>query len=101
MLEKTLRLFILIFGVILGADTFSVDVATLLAGLGIGGLAVALAAKDTLSNLFGSITILLDKPFELGDWVLVGEVEGVVEDIGFRTTKIRTFRNNSDSWSGS
>lgn len=93
MLEKTMRLFIVVFGVVLAADTFDVDVATLLAGLGIGGLAVALAAKDTLSNLFGSITILLDKPFELGDWVLVGDVEGVVEDIGFRTTKIRTFRN--------
>ena len=93
MLEKTLRLFVMVTGAILAADTFSVDVATLLAGLGIGGLAVALAARDTLSNLFGSITILFDKPFQIGDWILVGDVEGVVEDIGLRTTRIRTFRD--------
>lgn len=67
------------------------SVSSLLAGLGIGGLAVALAAKDTLSNIFGSITIFLDKPFFIDDWIKVSGVEGIVEDIGFRTTKIRTF----------
>jgi MscS family membrane protein len=64
---------------------------TLLAGLGIGGLAVALAAQDTLKNLFGSLMIMMDKPFIVGDWVKADDVEGVVEEIGFRSTRIRTF----------
>jgi MscS family membrane protein len=63
----------------------------LLAGLGIGGLAVALAAQDTLKNFFGSIMIMLDKPFVVGDRVTVDGVDGPVEDIGFRSTRIRTF----------
>lgn len=62
----------------------------LLAGLGIGGLAVALAAQDTLKNFFGSIMIMLDKPFVVGDRVVVDGVDGPVEDIGFRSTRIRT-----------
>lgn len=62
----------------------------LLAGLGIGGLAVALAAQDTLKNFFGSIMIMLDKPFTVGDRVVVDGVDGPVEDIGFRSTRIRT-----------
>jgi MscS family membrane protein len=62
----------------------------LLAGLGIGGLAVALAAQDTLKNFFGSIMIMLDKPFLVGDRVVVDGVDGPVEDIGFRSTRIRT-----------
>lgn len=67
---------------------------SILAGLGIGGLAVALAAQDTLKNLFGSFMIMLDKPFVVGDWVKAQQVQGVVEDIGFRSTKIRTFEGN-------
>jgi len=62
----------------------------LLAGLGIGGLAVALAAQDTLKNFFGSIMIMLDKPFVVGDRVVVEGADGPVEDIGFRCTRIRT-----------
>ena len=93
LLEKSLRLFILVFGLVLAADLFSVEVTTLLTGLGIGGLAIALAARDTLSNLFGSLTILLDKPFGIGDWILVDDIEGTVEEIGFRTTRVRTFRD--------
>ncbi len=64
---------------------------TLLAGLGIGGLAVALAAQDTLKNLFGSFMIMVDKPFAVGDWVVADGVEGFVEEIGSRSTRIRTF----------
>jgi len=63
----------------------------LLAGLGIGGLAVALALQDTLANFFGSIFIFLDRPFSVGDWIKVNDVEGVVETIGFRSTRIRTW----------
>src|SRR6185295_11619359 len=62
----------------------------LIAGLGIGGLALALAAKETIENLFASFTIFLDKPFTIGDLVQVGSVTGKVESIGFRSTRIRT-----------
>lgn len=67
------------------------DVTSLVAGLGIGGLAFALAAKPTLSNWFGSVMIFTDRPFTIGDWVKTSHGEGVVEDIGLRSTKIRTF----------
>ncbi len=70
---------------------WGINVAGLVAGLGIGGLAFALAAKDTAANLFGSIALLLDKSIRIGEWIKIDEVEGVVEDIGMRTTKIRAF----------
>jgi len=70
---------------------WGVNVTALIASLGIGGLAFALAAKDTAANLFGSIAIMVDKSIKVGDWVKVDNIEGVVEDIGMRTTKIRTF----------
>jgi MscS family membrane protein len=69
---------------------FEVNVATLVAGLGIGGLAVALAAKESIENLIASFTIFFDKPFVIGDIVQVGTVTGKVEAIGFRSTRIRT-----------
>ncbi len=64
--------------------------SALLAGLGIGGLAIALAAQDTLKNLFGSVMIMMDKPFSIGQRVVVEDTDGVVEDIGFRSTRVRT-----------
>ena len=67
---------------------------SLLAGLGLGGLAFALAAKDTAANLFGSIMLILDRPFKIGDAVKAGNVDGTVEEIGFRSTRIRTFYNS-------
>jgi MscS family membrane protein len=67
------------------------SVSSLLAGLGIGGLAVALALQDPLANFFGSVFLFVDRPFAVGDWIKVGDVEGTVEDIGFRTTRIRTW----------
>jgi MscS family membrane protein len=67
------------------------DPTVLLAGLGIGGLAIGFAAKDTIANIFGSITIFADRPFDVGDWVVIGDQEGVIEEVGFRTTKVRTF----------
>jgi len=73
---------------------WGVNVAGLLAGLGIGGLALALAAKDTAANLFGSIALLLDKSIKIGEWIKIDGVEGIVEDIGMRTTKIRTFKKS-------
>jgi MscS family membrane protein len=69
-------------------------VGSLLAGLGLGGLAIALAAKDTIANFFGSIMIFIDKPFQIGDWVVIGSTEGIIEEVGFRTTRVRTFYNS-------
>jgi len=69
-------------------------VMSLLAGLGLGGLAFALAAQDTCANFFGSLMILVDKPFRIGDYIVAKDIEGTVEDIGFRSTKIRTFYNS-------
>lgn len=76
------------------ASVFKVNVVTLIGGLGIGGLAIALAAKETLENLLGSFTIFLDKPFIIGDLVKVGEVTGRVEAIGLRSTRIRTLEKS-------
>jgi MscS family membrane protein len=70
------------------------SVGSLLAGLGIGGFAVAMASKDTVANLFGSLVIFLDKPFQIGDWIEMESTEGTVEEVGLRTTRIRTFANS-------
>lgn len=94
MIRKTLRFFIVVMGVIMILQNNGYNVASLIAGLGIGGLAVALAARDTLANFFGSVTIFVDRPFKIGDWIKVGNVEGTVEEVGFRSTRIRTFYNS-------
>jgi len=84
---------ILIVGVGLGAmlQVWGINITALVASLGIGGLAFALAAKDAASNLFGSFSLLADKSIRIGEWIKVNGVEGTVEDIGMRTTKIRSF----------
>lgn len=74
--------------------SLDVNVTGILAGLGIGGLVLALAAKDSVENLFGSVTILFDMPFGIGDWVKIGDVNGVVEEINLRSTRIRTFSDS-------
>lgn len=71
---------------------WGINVTALIASLGLGGLAFALAAKDTAANLFGSFALLADKSIRIGEWIKVGDVEGTVEGIGMRTTKIRSFR---------
>jgi MscS family membrane protein len=88
---KTIKVLVVVFGILIAMQTFGVNVMSLLAGLGLGGLALALAAQDTAANLFGSITIIFDKPFEVGDWIKVGDTEGIVEEVGFRSTRVRTF----------
>ena len=92
MVRIVARTIVVIFGVIylLKAATGK-PMTTLLAGLGIGGLAVALAAQDTLKNLFGSFMLMIDKPFGVGDWVLIEGTNARVEEIGFRCTRIRNF----------
>ncbi len=92
MVRIVAHVFIVVFGFIylLKAATGK-PMTTLLAGLGIGGLAVALAAQDTLKNLFGSFMIMIDKPFKVGDRVVAEGFDGFVEEIGFRSTRLRTF----------
>ncbi|MCK5379735.1 MAG: mechanosensitive ion channel, partial [Acidobacteria bacterium] len=85
MIGTTLKVLVFVVAFVILADSFERDLTGLLAGLGIGGLAFALAAQDTLGNLFGSLTVLLDRPFQVGDWVVVGSVEGTVEEVGFRS----------------
>jgi len=89
--SKTLKIFLSLTGVLVLAQNMGYSISGLLASLGIGGIAIAMAAKDTIANVFGSIMILVDRPFTVGDWVKTSEFEGVVEEIGFRSTKIRTF----------
>ena len=89
-LESILKFIIIFTGGVFIADAVGLDLTSLIAGLGISGLALALAAKDTISNFFGAVTVLLDRPFKVGDWVMIGSVEGTVEEINLRTTIIRT-----------
>ena len=85
-----ISVFIIGFFIILG-KIFEVDVTALATGLGIGGIAIAMASKESLENLLGSFTIFFDRPFTVGDIVTAGNVTGVVEKVGFRSTRIRTF----------
>ncbi len=94
LLRKTAKIFVTAFGLIYIAKALTIEIGPLLAGLGIGGVAFAFAAKDTLENFFGSVTVIIDRPFQIGDWVQVGDVEGTVEELGFRSTRIRTFYNS-------
>lgn len=91
LLSKTIRAVIIAISFTILVQEWGYDITGFVAGLGIGGLAFALAAQDTVANIFGGIVILTEKPFTIGDWILAGEVEGTVEDITFRSTKVRTF----------
>ena len=89
-LQSVIRFAIIFVGAVFVADSMGFDLTSLIAGLGISGLALALAAKDSISNFFGAITVLLDRPFKVGDWIIVGGAEGEVIEINLRTTLIRT-----------
>jgi len=91
LLRKAAKVMVTIMAFLLSAQNLGYSVSGLLAGLGLGGLAFALAAQDTLTNLFGGVTILLDRPFKAGDWITFDGADGVVEEIGLRSTRIRTF----------
>lgn len=90
-LSKLVRFIVLAISLIIIVEEFGYDVNGFVAGLGLGGLAFALAAKDALSNLFGGFVIITEKPFSIGDWIMTSSAEGIVEDISFRSTKVRTF----------
>jgi Small-conductance mechanosensitive channel len=89
-IKKSIITIVLIFGVLVAAQSLGADVKAFLAGLGIGGLAFALAAQDTLANVFGSVVVAVDQPFRIGDFVQIGAHQGTVEDIGLRSTRLRT-----------
>jgi len=88
-IRKALVTFFVIFALLMTAQSLHYDVKAFLAGLGIGGLAFALAAQDTIANLFGSIVVATDQPFKLGEFVRIGSFSGTVEDIGLRSTRLR------------
>ncbi|MGM0792726.1 MAG: mechanosensitive ion channel family protein [Bacillota bacterium] len=89
--SKMAKTLVIVLGGSMIAEEWGFNINGFIAGLGLGGLAFALAAKETVSNLFGGIVIVTEKPFTIGDWIKTPSVEGTVEDITFRSTKIRTF----------
>lgn len=90
LIRKSLRIFIIVvFFLVVAQNVFGVDITGWLAGLGIAGLAVSLAAQDSVKNLFGSLTVFFDKPFVVGDFISYGGYTGTVEEIGFRSTRLR------------
>jgi MscS family membrane protein len=91
LLIKALKLLILLIGLTAFLNEWGINVLALLAGFSIAGVAVAFAAKESIANIFGSLTIIFDNMFKQGDWIMTPDVEGTVEEIGSRSTKIRTF----------
>ena len=94
LLRRAFRVFLLIIGAIFIVQNIGVDVGSLLAGLGIGGLAVALAAQESLANFWGTLVLLVDRPFRVNDWVKINDTEGIIEEMGFRSTRIRTWQRS-------
>ncbi len=90
-LVKAIKIFVFVFGLVAILQIWDINISAFIASLGLGGLAFALAAKDTAANLFGGLTLLADKSLKMEDWIKVDSIEGVVETIGLRTTKIRSF----------
>lgn len=87
------KIFILVIGLLIVLNNLGYDVSGLVASLGIGGLAIAFAARETIANIFGSVSVIMDNIFTQGDWIVVDGIEGTVVDIGMRSTKVRTFDN--------
>lgn len=90
-LSRIFQFVIVMIAISIVLQEFDYQIGGLITGLGLGGLAVSLAAQDALKNLFGGIVIVMEKPFTIGEWISTPSVEGVVEDISFRSTKVRTF----------
>lgn len=88
--RKSLKAIVWSLGVVLALNNAGYDVGALLAGVGIGGLAMAMAAKDFVANIFGGITVLIDKPFTVGDRILISGMDGTVKEVGIRTTRLQT-----------
>ncbi|MED5507425.1 MAG: mechanosensitive ion channel domain-containing protein [Planctomycetota bacterium] len=91
LVRKTLKFVILSLGFFYLASAVHYEITPLIAGIGTGGLGFAFAAQNSIENFFGSITVILDRPFQVGDWVVIDGVEGNVEQVGLRSTRVRTF----------
>lgn len=91
---NSLKILFVCSGFIAVAQVYGFSALGILSGMGIGGIAVALAAQNTVANFFGSLMILMDRPFTVGDWIVADKIEGVVETVGLRSTRIRTFYNS-------
>ncbi|MCH7471323.1 mechanosensitive ion channel family protein [bacterium] len=91
LLRDVAKVVLIVLVAVAVAQSWGYSAAGLLAGVGIGGLALAFAAKDSVANIFGSFVIYADRPFKVGDWILIGGVEGTVEEIGIRSTRVRKF----------
>jgi len=95
LVSKTVRGFVIVVGGIMVVQNMTgIEIGPLVASLGIGGLAFALAGKDSIANFLGSLTILLDKPFQVGERIVIDKHDGFVEGVGFRSTRIRTLTGN-------
>ncbi len=94
LLRKIFKTFVIIIGVLYVLINLDLNIIPFLTGLSIGGLAFALAAQDTLKNFFGSLMIFVDRPFQVGHWITSGDIDGEVEEVGLRSTRVRTFRNS-------
>lgn len=95
LVRKTLRvLIVIVLGMYIMEQVSGKSLTTLLAGLGIGGLAIALAAQDMLKNLFGTFMIVSDHPFKVNDRIIMGSIDGIIEEVGFRSTRIRTLNGH-------
>lgn len=90
-INRFIKIVVLCFGSLLVLQSLGVNVISLLAGLGLGGIAIALAAKDSAANILAYINIMLDKPFSVGDWICFKDIEGTVMEVGFRSAKLKTF----------
>ena len=91
MISALAHMVCVMFGIVLVANEWNYDITAFVASLGIGAMAIAFAAKDSLANIFGSLVIITERPFVIGDWISANNVEGIVESITFRSTCIRTF----------
>ncbi|NOZ38890.1 MAG: mechanosensitive ion channel family protein [Planctomycetes bacterium] len=94
LVSKSLKILVACVAILTAAQTFDAPILGLVGGLGIGGAALAFASKDAVANFFGSLTVLFDRPFEVGDWIVTAGAEGTVETVGFRSTRVRTFYNS-------
>src|SRR5205814_776703 len=88
-ISKSLKSFLLVVAILVTSSNLGLDITAMLASLSIGGLALGLAAQDTVANLFGAVAVFVDKPFRVGDRIKLENIDGVVESIGLRSTRVR------------
>ncbi len=90
-ISRFIKIIVLCFGTLLVLQSLGINVVSLMAGLGLGGVAIALAAKDSASNVLSYVNIMMDRPFSVGDWISFNDIEGTVMEVGIRSSKLKTF----------